>query len=350
MNALTGTFVVIALMTFEKYIYLQDKSKIDAEHIEHLLLPTLNYVVWLGLLPFLFQMILKVFASSKNANSVKKRNILLLGLSVGFTFLHELIGIIIYKGIYMVLQPQVTGTIKMDALGFTKTNFEFWILLFILMGFYSRRKVRLIKLKNAELEADLLKARMSALRNQLHPHFLFNTFNTISSLMEENVALAQRMIAKLGTLLRKMLKEGDSQFITVNEEVEFAKLYLEVEQIRFDGRLVAKFSINPSLANTMVPTLILQPLVENAIKHGFYNKTDECEICIRIDRSGETLILEVKDNGGGVKNEEAFSFGIGLENVRERLMRCFDDNYDLSIDSTPQGGGFCVTIQLHKIL
>ncbi len=266
--------------------------------------------------------------------------------------MHELVGVLIYNGTYAIIQFDQffeginLGYISMDFMGYSKTYIEFWILFFVLQNFHVKNKARKFQERNVKLESDLLKAQMSALKNQLHPHFLFNAFNAISSLMNENILLAQRMISKLGALLRKILKDADSPFISIKEEVELAKLYLEVEQIRFKERLVTRFSIDPDTVEFKIPTLLLQPLIENSIKHGFYSKTGECEISLRIEKNEDYLSLEVKDNGGGIKNEETFSCGIGLKNVKNRLQASYGENCKLKIDPKPKEGGFCVLIEI----
>jgi len=352
-SAAIATLMVTALVILQSFIMVS-KMKMHSWDADQIVFPVLNYSIWLILAPLLYLLIIKVLNLKKGNPSWQKKNLLLIGLSVGFTIGHEAIGVTVYSVIYALThideltRGMVPFKISAGIFGLTQTFFEFWIIYFVLLNFHNKKKVRLIELKNSQLETDLLKAQMSALKNQLHPHFLFNSFNTISSLMDENIELAQRMISKLGTLLRTILKDGDRQFISVREEVALAKLYLEVEQIRFMGRLVTRFDIDPSAEAVMVPTLLLQPIIENAVKHGFYKKVGECEISIKISMGKDYLIFEVSDNGAGMKNSSAFSFGIGLKNTEERLYRCYGDHYKLTIDPEHQDGGFCTEIKILK--
>ena len=351
-HAAIATLIISILVTLQNYV-----SSISSSHlakignINHLIFPSLNYFVWLFLTPAIYMLLLRIFTIPQISNSLIRKNVAVMILSLGFSLIHELVGVLIYNGVYAVtkfdqfFEGVEAGYISMDFLGYTKTCVEFWILFFVIQNFHIKKKARIFQERNTQLESDLLKAQMSALKNQLHPHFLFNAFNAISSLMNENIHLAQRMISKLGALLRKILRDADSPFIAIKEEVELAKLYLEVEQIRFKERLITRFSIDPEAADFMIPTLLLQPLIENSIKHGFYRKTGECEISLKIEKNEDFLNLEVKDNGGGIKNEETFSCGIGLKNVKKRLQGCYGENYKLNVDPRPQGGGFCVSIE-----
>lgn len=348
-NALLATVMVTVLVTLQSYIWVANmKSQPHDWDTDHLMFPIINYTLWLVFAPLLYMSVIKVL----KFQTWQKKNLLLIGLSLGFTIGHEVIGVLIYNLINTLnyidefVQGDLPFKISAGIFGLSKSYFEFWIIYFVLQNFHIKKEVRLFELKNSQLEADLLKAQMSALKNQLQPHFLFNSFNTISSLMEEDIDLAQRMISKLGALLRTILKDGDKQFISVKEEIELAKLYLEVEQIRFKGRLITRFSINSSAEDMLIPTLLIQPIIENAIKHGFYKKVGECVISIKISIRQAHLVIEVSDNGGGLKNDSSFSFGIGLKNTQERLSRCYGDNYQLTISPDHEDGGFCAEIKI----
>ena len=354
-NALYATIIVTALVALQSYIYSNNlEQHADGCGVKYFVFPILNYSIWLALAPFLFMSILKFIEPANDHIARKTKNVRLLGMSIAFSLVHEIIGVLLFNAVYALIHMDevVNGEMNFNVLigvfGFSKTYVEFWILYFVLQGLHSQKKARSFRLKNSQLEADLLKAQMSALKNQLHPHFLFNSFNTISSLMEENIDLAQRMISKLGALLRKILRDGDMPFISISEEIKLAKLYLEVEQIRFKGRLVTRFAIDPKAEKMVVPTLLLQPIIENAIKHGFYQKIGECEISIKISIQGAHVNIEITDNGGGMKNDSVFSFGIGLKNTKERLSRCYGNDYELSIDPQSQEGRFRVVIRILK--
>ncbi|MEP1034992.1 histidine kinase [Ekhidna sp.] len=351
-NALVATIVVAFIMGLQTYLLLATKT----HAVESWLLvravyvfPILNYGIWLATSPLLFLLLLK---ANTHADTLK-RNTTYVALGLAFTLGHELLALLIFNvSLYLIYFLNFNDFFELDiksgVLGLSKTFVEYWVISFLLIHFHSKKKFRQAELRNAQLEAQLVKAQMSALKNQLHPHFLFNSFNTISSLMEEDVPLAQRMIAKLGLLLRKILKDGDVQLVALEDEVEMAKLYLEVEQIRFKGRLVTRFSIDPKVKLVSIPTLLLQPAVENAVKHGFYNKTGVCEISIQAYEEGNFVWIEVADNGDGKKNSLGVSFGMGLTNMKDRLRTSYGEGYELNVNSKSANGGFIVEIKIRK--
>src|SRR4029079_2186861 len=164
---------------------------------------------------------------------------------------------------------------------------------------------------------------LQALKMQLHPHFLFNTLNSISALLDEDVDAADQMLARLGDLLRMTLENSGAQEITLQEELEFLRCYLEIEQVRFNDRLTVDMKIEPATLDAQVPNLILQPIVENAIKHGIVSRIAPGRIEISAIRYGGSLKLQVRDNGPGLHPGEASSGrvkeGLGLANTRARL-------------------------------
>lgn len=351
-SALLVTVVVAFLTGLQTYLLLYAKTGPDEiakfERAVYIF-PIINYGVWLVLAPLLFRLLLK----ANKLEDIFWKNASYVALGFVLTFLHEIVALFIYNGgcytaYLMDFNSQFIMDIQSGVLGLSKTFLEYWVISFLLMHFHSKKKLRKVKLRNIQLESNLVKAQMSALKNQLHPHFLFNSFNTISALMEEDVPLAQRMIAKLGLLLRKILKDGDVQLISLEDEVELAKLYLEVEQIRFKGRLVTRFAIEPKVKLISIPTLLLQPAVENAIKHGFYNKTGPCEISIKAYEDEDFILIEVADNGSGKKNDAHVSFGMGLINMKHRLTTSYGEGYELNVNSKSDTNGFIVEIKIRK--
>ncbi len=196
--------------------------------------------------------------------------------------------------------------------------------IFIAVEYYKQYQAKLNELNNAQL---------NALKMQLHPHFLFNTLHTISSLMDENIQYAQTMVSKLGFLLRSILEQNQKHTITVKEEIEYIRSYLDIEEVRFQDRLKVEYDIDENSIDALVPNLILQPIVENAIKHGFSKKTDQCtiKVCTKIEE--EKLLLVVKDDGKGVKDKSILEngTGIGIKNVRDRLIKLYSDNYKFDL-------------------
>ena len=187
-----------------------------------------------------------------------------------------------------------------------------------------------------ELQAQLAEARLSSLRTQLNPHFLFNTLNTVSALVERDPRGVRRMIARLSELLRYTMEGTGGQEVSLQEELRFLDGYLEIQRIRFQDRLEVEQDIAPNVLDALVPSLILQPLVENAIKHGLEPKLAGGEIKIRARLAEGDLVVEVIDNGAGF-NPRAKD-GVGLANIRERLKILYGGKAQLVIEVPPQGG------------
>ncbi len=191
-------------------------------------------------------------------------------------------------------------------------------------------------------EKELANARLTALMGQLRPHFLFNTLNSISSLIDIDKTAAQKMISRFGELLRGVLEKEEKQFVSLREEISFLENYLSIELERFSDRLSINYRIDPNSQDDRVPTLILQPLVENAIKHGIALKASDGRIEITsrilngIQYPKPLLELEVADNGVGLPAEP--NNGIGLKNVRNRLSQLYGDLSEFTIENNDLGG------------
>jgi LytS/YehU family sensor histidine kinase len=181
---------------------------------------------------------------------------------------------------------------------------------------------------------------------QLNPHFLFNALNAVSSLMLKDVVAANKMISRLGELLRLTLEKSDQQEVALQQEIEFLRRYLEIEQIRFGDRLQLKMDLEPSTLQAAVPSLILQPLVENAVRHAIEPREAAGQIELRSVRDNGRLVLEVSDNGPGLTPEPTPSREtsggtrerIGLNNTRERLGKLYGANQHFALAGNAMGG------------
>jgi signal transduction histidine kinase len=195
-------------------------------------------------------------------------------------------------------------------------------------------------LRESQLETHLVEAQLQALQRQLQPHFLFNTLNTISALMHRDVNAADNMIAKLSDLLRMSLQTVGVQEVPLKQELEFLSKYLEIEQTRFRDRLTVWFDVQPDTLDALVPNLVLQPLVENSIKHGIGPRPAPGRIEIRACRAGSLLEIEVNDNGVGLSAARLTDFnrGVGLANTRSRLMHLYGSSHRFEFRQRPAGG------------
>jgi two-component system, LytTR family, sensor kinase len=202
-----------------------------------------------------------------------------------------------------------------------------------------------IQIKLEEQERLLLHARMEALKNQINPHFLFNTLNSVSSLVRFDPDTAREMIIKLANILRRLLSSSDA-FVALREELEFIDNYLDIEVVRFGrDKLRVLKELDPASLDVMVPSMLLQPLVENSIKHGLASKIEGGSIHLRSRLSDSQLTIEVEDDGVGMgaanlleKSSEPGGTGIGLANVEERLKVLYGESASMIIDSKPGRG------------
>jgi len=225
---------------------------------------------------------------------------------------------------------------------------NFWVKLAIYAGSVMAVAIALKVLNNVRIEMKLeqqerllLQARMEALQSQINPHFLFNTLNSISSLVRAEPDSAREMIVKLGNILRRLLRKGDS-FVPLREEFEFLDDYLDIEVARFgrDKLRVVK-ELEPASLDLLVPSMILQPLVENAVKHGFSSKLEAGTIYLRSRSADHALVIEVEDDGVGMPLEGSSASsgtGIGMVNVRERLQVVYGDAAEMTVSSQPSQG------------
>jgi signal transduction histidine kinase len=215
----------------------------------------------------------------------------------------------------------------------------YWVIVAVSQAFENYRKYRERELRASELEKRLAQAKLQALQMQLNPHFLFNTLHSISALMHKDVEAADRMITRLADLLRAALERSDSQEVTLRQELEFLGRYLEIERTRFGDRLSVKMNIEPEALEAQVPSLILQPLVENAIKHGIEPNSKPGRIELGAHPSAGMLRLEVCDNGKGLKAKpEALTERVGLSNTRARLKELYGSAHQFELCSGPEGG------------
>lgn len=237
-------------------------------------------------------------------------------------------------------QPMVFGEIYRQL--FWKTfHLNLWIYWAILavshaLSYYRRFHER--ELRTSELETRLTQARLQALQMQLNPHFLFNTLHTISALVHIDAEAADRMIARLSELLRAALDGTDTQEVTMAEEISFLQRYLEIEKTRFGERLNYRFDVPKELEGLYIPNLILQPLVENAIRHGVEPHARRGELCISARAENGVLELRVSDNGNGLKPGPLRTGRIGLSNTRQRLEQMFGSSGSLELRNRAEGG------------
>ena len=250
-------------------------------------------------------------------------------------------------GIWVVLGQNVTWigerNFRVQFWGTSTQNFSIYALLVGIahLGLYSRR-YREREQAAERLARGLTEARLQALKMQLQPHFLFNTLNAISALIPHDAKPARRMLARLGDLLRVTLEHEETQEVTLREELAFLEPYLEIEQARLEDRLTVVMKIAPETLEARVPHLILQPLVENAIRHGIAARIEPGRVEISATRAPNDglLHLEVRDDGRGVDRGHAVRTrrGVGLTNIRSRLEQLYNGEHRFELENHAEGG------------
>jgi signal transduction histidine kinase len=223
------------------------------------------------------------------------------------------------------------------------------MLLLLNQVFRYYRRFREGELRTSRLQTQLTQAQLEALKMQLQPHFLFNTLHSISALLHRDPDAADRMIARLGDFLRLTLENSGAQEVSLQKELEFLTCYLEIERVRFQDRLTTKLDVEPAALDTPVPNLILQPIVENALRHGVAQTRGPGRVEISAKRENGSLRIRVWDNGPGLKAitrpDDGLKVGLGLSNTRARLEQLYGASHRFEMENAPQGG-LLVTLEI----
>ncbi|MDT4897515.1 MAG: two-component system, LytTR family, sensor kinase [Acidobacteriota bacterium] len=302
--------------------------------------------VWLGLTPFILYFARRFPLERRRW---LKNTLLQLAASIAFALLglatYVLLALLV--GLYSGQQPFFESFRSQFITGFHFELLTCWAVIGLHHALDYYRKYRERELRAAQLETNLAQAQLDALRMQLHPHFLFNTLNSISVLMAEDVRQARRMLTRLSDLLRASLENKGAHEVSLKEELEFLESYLEIEQTRFQDRLTVRMEIDPKALDARVPNLILQPLVENAIRHGIAPRAAAGLVEIRARRENGMVQLEVSDNGAGLSasSQESLMKGIGLSNTRARLEQLYGAAHRFELHNG-EGRGLTVTIAI----
>lgn len=269
-------------------------------------------------------------------------------------FIH-LAASILYSAIHLLLLPLANSLILSDVqsyrlprsrslfslvIGLGAGNIvQYWSMLVISQAARYFRKYR-------EREHHLTQAQLQTLKTQLNPHFLFNTLNAISQLVYEDAEEAERMISKLSQLLRLSLKTEQTQEIALRDELEFLRKYVEIQQTLLQERLKVEWRITPETLSACVPNMILQPLVENSIRHGIAPRREGGTVIIVAVKQGDDLFLNIEDDGLGFKGETEDAGGIGLQNTRIRLRHLYGEAHEFTLQKRDKAGGTAVKIKL----
>jgi two-component system LytT family sensor kinase len=255
---------------------------------------------------------------------------------------------IIHRGTFLIVSVMLTSS-QQNPFSWNRVGHSmflyldyglmiYWGLLLIRHAYDYFQRYHQNELEKSHLESLLVRAQLQAMKMQLQPHFLFNTLNAISVLIQKNPAAARTMIVKLSELLRMTLEKNTTQEIRLREELAILDCYLEIEQTRFEDRLRIEREIPQEVLDAFVPSLVLQPIVENAMRHGVARQRESALVAIRAERSNGSLILQVTDNGPGIDFSTPMKEGIGLSTTRQRLFRLYGERSHVELQNAKSGG------------
>ncbi len=338
-------FTAFGFFNFE-YRYLDNLARgIHHTFAIHLFEEMTGTYVGLALFPFVIWAIRRFRIRRDNWRIMVPINLLIMcafsvadttGMSIVRSLLSPLFGLGQYDyGIMLYRYP----------MEFAQHVLFFWFAVGGIYAFDSYREARDRQVASADLEARLAEAQLQNLQLQLQPHFLFNALNTISSVMYDDVRRADAMLARLSDLLRRTLQTGHSQEVPLGEELALVKSYIAIMEERFGDHLQVEFAVDPHVMRTLVPQLILQPLVENAMRHGRNPQTSKLALRIAAIQEDSNLLLRVQDNGPGmsVDSSDQMSKGIGLSNTEQRLLSLYGTRQQMLLENA---NGLRITIRL----
>ncbi len=332
------------LFVFQAYIYNASYDAREFKWLQAFTYRLSDYWLWALLTPFIY------FLSTRFplARQHFAKNLLIhFGFSILISPLQRSISVI---GNFMILDTleqldkPIGAMLERAKFGIIGGSFDSWIMYWTILivcfsiGYY--RKYQRHKLRSSQLETQLAQAQLQALKMQLHPHFLFNTLHAISTLMDEDIKTARSMLVRLSELLRVTLESAGTQEVSLKKELEMLNRYLEIEQIRFQDRLKIEMQIAPETLEAQVPNLILQPIVENAIRHGIAPISRAGKIDIRAQRSNGKLQLEIQDDGKGIPEAQLANLntGVGLSNTKNRLEQLYGEDQKMMLRNGEENG------------
>jgi len=339
-------FLVQAYM--HHYVYAELKGMGEFKWLRETPPPYLTFLFWALLTPLVFTVVTRWPFSSR---PLWKVILVHAGLGLLIGALHEVVTSALY---YTILWSQddfefsaeyINWSIQALPPAILSRFMEYWILVVVLVAVDNARVMREEQTQLLQLRNELQISQLNALKKQLQPHFLFNTLNTVSALMDEDINSARKVLSRLGGLLRVTLDSTQRDKVRLDRELDYIGNYLGIESERYRDRLKVTYDIPGELGSAVVPSMVLQPLVENAIKHGPDATNDVVHITVQAQLRDERLELRVSDNGKGCSdvNSAMNNGGIGLRNVRDRVRLLYGDASRFEL-SSPLGRGFNVTL------
>ena len=348
--AFAGATVLLLLISGQGFIFSTMRDGSGPPFWRRILWPSYFWYTWAVLAPLAFMLARRFpFAQAHWQKSL----LVHLGGCAAFFVIHVAGQVAaMYLPAFNHIHPDFADALRFHVVTSIDTNIlVYGLIVGVAHAFMYYQRYRQRELRAAQLESELARAKLQALKTQLHPHFLFNTLHSISTLMYRDVRAADQMLARLSELLRLTIESSDAQEVPLRDEIAFLEKYLHIEQIRLGDRLDARFEIDPALEDALVPNLVLQPLVENAVKHGIAPRSAPGRIEVRAWADNGSLHLRVADDGLGVPEDQtSVSTGIGLSNVRARLERLYGGAHRLALrPAQPTGLVVDVTLPLRRV-
>ena len=328
------------LFVFQNYVGMAQ----EGSHVyswRDLLLGLLSYwYVWAILFPFIVWLGRRYPLGSGSTASSLRRQIPAFILT---PFVHIALYTLFLHAVDGDEHPYFATTVMLmkSGLFFRYLTYAFLLATSYSMDYY--RSYRERELRASRLEATLIETRLESLRNQIHPHFLFNTLNAISSLMHKDVDAADEAISRLAELLRVTLEADGTQEVTLRQEIDLLRQYVEIEKLRLGERLTVVVDVPEEESAAMVPSMVLQPVVENAIRYGVSTRSEPGTVSVTARREGEEMEIRVTDDGPGLP--EGYVEGIGIGNTRARLAQLYGAKQTLTVAGGSMGG-CCVTLRI----
>jgi two-component system LytT family sensor kinase len=336
MVCLAGATLFTALSTTQSYASRLIEN-LSASWVRMLPIQAIDWYSWGILAPF----VIATAASLPWRVGERSRLALIwIGAAIGFCIVHNLSEVIIARATGVVSASMPFG--RMLSARFTATMAPNLIVFGgLVLAYYAAAHYRELQQREQRarrLEVQLAEAQLEVLRRQLQPHFLFNALHTVSALISEDTGAARRVLSRLGELLRLSLDHAESHEVTLRAELNFLDNYLDIQRMRFRDRLTVEIDVASDAESARVPTLLLQPLVENAIRYAIEPRAAAGRIEISAWRDGDTLKIAIRDDGPGIVECSTPAHGIGLANTRRRLEQLYGERQSLTLSNDDRGG------------
>ena len=340
-------YTTVSIVSFAKIIYLKvndfgyEYTSWQEVILEHILLDWAIVLLFMTVIAFTTKLMIN--------KKIKWGFIICVHL-----FFSLFIGFVIYflSSIIYLISGQISfSEIDVDShlagiISVVDLNFLIYFsMISIVYSFYYFQKTQKVELEKSQLQNQLTNAKLNVLKHKLHPHFMFNTLNSISTLIETDTKLAQDTVADFGDLLRSLLELKDTSLIPLHEEISISKRYLDIMSLRFSDHLKVTINTDDKLNNALVPSLILLPILENSIKHGYSYDVTKLEIDLTITLKNNKIHITVKNNGEALKTANP-TYGNGLRNTIDRLKVLYNNHYTYTMKNLKKKKGIITTITI----